>query len=218
LIKTLKILIVDDHRLVRDGIKTMLVTQADKYEFDISEAENSEIAFEKIRIEDFDIILMDYQLPDVTGPDAVIRILRQKPNAKILALSNYDEYTCISNMIDAGAKGYVLKNISPDELTIAIETILTGDTYYAKEISEKIDISKRERTKRKSQLAKYGVTERQIEILKLISIGMTNEEISTKLKLAKRTIDTHRQNLLVKLGVNNTAALIKKATDLSILE
>jgi DNA-binding NarL/FixJ family response regulator len=204
--------------MVRDGIKTMLVTQADKYEFDISEAENSETAFEKIWIENFDIVLMDYQLPDVAGPDAVIRILRQKPNTKILALSNYDEYTCISNMINAGAKGYVLKNISPDELTVAIEAILTGDIYYAKEISEKIDISKRERIKHKSQLAKYGVTERQIEILKLISIGMTNEEISTKLKLAKRTIDTHRQNLLVKLGVNNTAALIKKATDLSILE
>lgn len=213
----LKILIVDDHQLVRDGIKTMLGTQGEKYDFLISEAESGEAAIVKILMQDFDIILIDYQLPDIIGPHVITRILNRKPKTKMLVLSNYDEYTCILNMINAGAKGYVLKNISPGELIIAIETILGGNEYYAAEITEKINFAKRKKIDDNNQREKLGVTERQIEILKLISLGMTNEDISQKLKLAKRTVDTHRQNLLIKLGVNNTAALIKKATELSIL-
>ncbi len=195
----------------------MLLSQSSHFKFNISEADCSEEAFNKVLANDFDIILMDYQLPDVIGPDAVKRILRYKPISKILVLSNYDEYSCILNMKQAGAKGYVLKNISPKELITAIETVLSGKKYYAKEISEKLTDLKRKDIKTMSEREKLGVTNRQIEILKLISDGMTNEDISKKLKLAKRTIDTHRQNLLVKLGVNNTAALIKKATELSIL-
>ena len=195
----------------------MLASRSDKFKFDISEAECSEEAFEKVLAEDFDVILIDYQLPDVIGPDAVTRILHYKPISRILVLSNYDEYSCILNMKQAGAKGYVLKNISPDELITAIETVLSGKKYYARAISEKLTDLKRKKIRNTTQQEKYGVTKRQIEILKFISEGMTNEDISKKLKLAKRTIDTHRQNLLVKLGVNNTAALIRKATELSIL-
>jgi DNA-binding NarL/FixJ family response regulator len=216
-VKPVKILIVDDHQLVRDGIKHMLISRSNKFKFDISEAECSEEAFKKVLAEDFDVILIDYQLPDIIGPDAVTRILHYKPITKILVLSNYDEYSCILNMKEAGAKGYILKNVSPDELITAIETVLSGKKYYAREISEKLSDLKRKKIKSISEQEKYGVTSRQIEILKLISEGMTNEDISKKLKLAKRTIDTHRQNLLVKLGVNNTAALIKKATELAIL-
>lgn len=213
----LKILIIDDHQLVRDGIKTMLNSQNDQYNFIISEADCSEVAFKKIQAEDYDVILIDYQLPDVIGPDAVSRILTFKPKSKIIALSNYDEYSCILNMEEAGAKGYVLKNISPKQLITAIETVVSGRKYYAQEVSEKLIDLKRKKVRNKTQQEKYGVTNRQIEILKLISDGMTNEDISKKLKLSKRTIDTHRQNLLVKLEVNNTAALIRKATELSIL-
>lgn len=217
MIKSIKILIIDDHQLVRDGIKHMLSSQSDRLKFEISEADCSEEAFKKVLAEDFDVILIDYQLPDIIGPDAVKRILQYKPISKILVLSNYDEYSCILNMKQSGAKGYALKNISPDELITAIETILAGQKYYAREISEKMTDLKRKKIRNATQQEKYGVTNRQIEILKFISEGMTNEDISKKLKLAKRTIDTHRQNLLVKLGVNNTAALIKKATELSIL-
>ncbi|MDP1801024.1 MAG: response regulator transcription factor [Bacteroidota bacterium] len=217
--KRLRILIIDDHRLVRDGIKTMLETQSENYDFDISEAESGEEAVAIIKYKDFDIILVDYQLPVMNGAQTVAQILFFKPKSKILAISNYDEYAYITNMIKVGVKGYVLKNISPNELIRAIETILNGKKYYASDVSEKIIDSeeKKENEKNNPHLKKVHVTKRQVEILKLVATGMTNDAISKKLNLSKRTVDTHRQNLLLKLEVHNTAALIKKATELAIL-
>lgn len=217
--KNLDILIIDDHRLVRDGIKTMLETQSDTYNFTVSEAESGEEGVEIIKNKDFDIILVDYQLPTMNGAETVKQILFHKPKAKILTISNYDEYAYITNMIKVGVKGYVLKNISPNELINAIETILLGKKYYASDVSERIidTEQKKETEKNISPLKKVDVTKRQIEILRLVATGMTNEAISKQLNLSKRTVDTHRQNLLLKLEVHNTAALIKKATELSLL-
>lgn len=214
--KKLRILIIDDHRLVRDGIKTMLETQSANYNFEISEAESGEEAVTIIKYKEFDIILVDYQLPGMNGAQTVEQIMLHKPKSKILALSNYDEYTYITNMIKVGVKGYVLKNISPNELIKAIETILLGKKYYASDVSGKIIDSeeKREQEKRNS---KIQITRRQTEILKLVATGMTNDAIAKQLSLSKRTVDTHRQNLLLKLEVHNTAALIKKATELAML-
>jgi DNA-binding NarL/FixJ family response regulator len=217
--KTLKILIVDDHQLVRDGIQTMLETQSDKYKFEILEANSGEEAVRIIKNYDFDIVLMDYQLPNMTGPETVTQILKLKSQTKLLALSNYDEYAYIVNMLKAGVNGYVLKNISPNELIKAIQTILAGKKYYANEISERIiEYKDKELNDRNNPGSKkLGLSKRQLEVLKLVSSGMTNNAISKKLNLAKRTVDTHRQNLLIKLEVNNTAALIKKALELSLL-
>lgn len=217
--KALKILIIDDHQLVRDGIRTMLESQDDKYIFDIMEADSGEEAVRIIRNHDFDIVLVDYQLPVMNGPETVTQILKLKAHTKLLALSNYDEYTYIVNMVKAGVYGYVLKNISPNELIKAIVTILQGKKYYANEISEKIIEykEKEEAMKNNPETKKMRITKRQVEVLKLISAGMTNDAISKKLKLAKRTVDVHRQNLLMKLEVNNTAALIKKAIELSLI-
>jgi len=214
--KDLRILIIDDHRLVRDGIKTMLETQSENYNFDISEAESGEEAIAKIIKKEFDVILVDYQLPVMNGAQTVKEILAYRPKAKILALSNYDEYTYIANMIKVGVKGYVLKNISPNELIKAIETILQGKKYFANDVSEKI-IDSEAKKESNALLSKISITRRQTEILKLVATGMTNEAIAKKLSLSKRTVDTHRQNLLLKLDVHNTAALIKRATELSIL-
>lgn len=214
--KRLRILIIDDHRLVRDGIKTMLETQSANYDFDISEAENGEDAIEIIKNRDFDIILVDYQLPKMNGAQTVEQILFYKPKSKILALSNYDEYTYITNMIKVGVKGYVLKNISPNELIKAVETILLGKKYYASDVSGKI-IDSEEKREQEKRNARIRITRRQSEVLKLVATGMTNDAIAKQLSLSKRTVDTHRQNLLLKLDVHNTAALIKKATELAML-
>ncbi|MBK7666728.1 MAG: response regulator transcription factor [Sphingobacteriaceae bacterium] len=215
--KTLHILIIDDHQLVRDGIKTMLFSKADEYDFLITEADAGEKGIQKVLESDFDIVLADYQLPDLIGPDMVSRILLHKPKQKILALSGYDEYACIKNMMNAGAKGYVLKNISPDELIRAIETILSGRKYYASDVKQKVELFRKKKNVGSRQQLKLGVSAREMQILNLIAKGLTNDEISKKLKLAKRTVDTHRQNLLVKFNVSNTAILISKATELAML-
>ena len=203
--------------MVRDGIKTMLSTQPKSFSFETSEAECGEEAISKILSETFDIVLMDYQLPDINGPEVITKVLNIKPKEKILAFSSYDEYACILNMKNAGAKGYVLKNISPRELILAIDTVLKGRRYYAQEVTDKINFYRRKRVKNKAQQEKFGITNRQFEILRLISDGMTNDNISAELNVAKRTVDSHRQNLLDKFGVNNTAALIKKATELGVI-
>lgn len=215
--KPLNILIIDDHQLVRNGIKTMLVLEGDKYDFTIKEAHNGEIGIQEVVKNNYDVVLADYQLPDIIGPDMVSRILVHKPKSKILALSGYDEYACIKNMMSAGAKGYVLKNISPSDLLHAIETILDGKKYYANDVKEKLDVFRKKKVIGNRQQVKMGVSSREVQILKLIAQGLTNDAISKKLKLAKRTVDTHRQNLLDKFNVNNTAVLIRKATELAIL-
>jgi DNA-binding NarL/FixJ family response regulator len=208
--ETVQLLIVDDHQMVRDGIRVMLESQNKTYDFIITEAENGEDAIKNVLKYDYDIVLIDYQLPKMTGMETVEKILLYKPTTKILALSNYDELTYINNMLKAGASGYILKNVEPVELIAAIKTILNDKVFYSNEVAIKL-IESKKRTA--SSIDKYSLTKRELEILKLITQEKTNDEISTLLFIAKRTVDSHRQNLLNKLGVKNTVGLTKIAIE-----
>ena len=213
----LKILIIDDHKMVRDGIRFMLESNK-KYVFAIDEAIDGQEGVEKAKNNSYSIIIMDYQLPKVNGADAARMIVKSKPDAKILALSNYNEYMYIDNIISAGAKGFILKNIGPEELISAIETILSDKNYYSNDVAIKLISFKNDpfnggKKFDKSKKANF-LSKREIEILKLIVNEFTNEEIANKLFLSKRTVDTHRQNLLNKLRVKNTAGLVKYAIEL----
>jgi DNA-binding NarL/FixJ family response regulator len=213
-IQKVRLLIVDDHQMVRDGIRVMLESQSKTYKFIITEAENGEDAIQNILKNDYDIILIDYQLPKMTGMETVERILLYKPTTKILALSNYDELTYINNMLKAGASGYILKNVEPLELIAAIKTILSDKVFYSNEVAIKLIESKKRII---SNIEKYALTKRELQILKLITHEKTNDEISTLLCIAKRTVDSHRQNLLNKLHVKNTVGLTKIAIELKLI-
>ena len=134
----IKTLIVDDHKIVRNGLKIMLESKNKKYKFIVEEAEDAEEAIQKVREKNFNIVIMDYKLPGLNGAEATKKILLFNQNIKILALSNYDEYICITNMLEAGAHGFVLKNIGYEELISAITTILSGNTYYSNEVALKL--------------------------------------------------------------------------------
>jgi DNA-binding NarL/FixJ family response regulator len=221
--KKIKILIVDDHKMVRDGIRSMLESQEKKYKFVLEEAENGEEGVEKARKSHFDVIIMDYQLPVMNGVDATRTIMAHDPDMKILALSNYDEYMYIDNMMKSGAKGFVLKNIGPEEIIHAIETLLSGKHYYSSDVAVKLisfdpDHQQIARLLRQKKEKTESLSRRELEILKLIAAEHTNEEIATRLFISKRTVDTHRQNLMKKLNVKNTAGLVKFAMELNILE
>lgn len=204
----INILIVDDHKMVRDGLKVMLESKSDSINFVITEAENGDEALELVAKNEYDIILMDHQLPTISGSEVVSRIIKINPTAKILAVSNYDEFAYISEMLKSGAKGYVLKNIGPDELFKAIETILSGKNYYANDVAIKlINVSTIQQINNNPEKAS-GLSSRELLILKMIAGEMTNEQIAKELSVAKRTVDSHRQNLLNKLNVKNTAGLI----------
>ncbi len=212
----ISLLIVDDHQMIRDGIRVMLESLDSRYHFKITETENGEDAVKKVMHTQYDIVFIDYQLPGMSGAETIEKILTLRPHTRVLALSNYDEVTYINNMMKSGAKGYVLKNIEPAELLNAIKTILSGKPFYSNEVAVKLL-----ENEKKSPGIKVpntnGLTKMQLVVLKMIAQEMNNEEIAASLNIAKRTVDTHRQNLLMKLNVKNTAGLVKAAFQLKLI-
>lgn len=206
-VKKISVLIVDDHKMVRFGICNMLQSKTEPYHFKISQASDGSSALELLFENDFDIVFMDHQMPGISGPDVVRRALIKKPDLKILGISNYDEPAFITEMLRAGAMGYVLKNIGTEELILAIETILSGKKYYANDVANRM-INVISESLDEDEARKITVSKREMQILLLIAEELTNEQISDRLKIAKRTVDSHRQNLLNKLKVKNTAGLI----------
>jgi DNA-binding NarL/FixJ family response regulator len=212
---SVNVLIVDDHQMVRDGLKVMLQSKKDIFQFTIDEAENGEEALKKVLRKNYDAVLMDYQMPDMSGAETTENMLQYQPRIKVLAISNYDELPYVEKMIASGARGYVLKNIEPSQLLTAIKTILDNKTYYSNEVSTKLlDAAGHNAV----ILEKHGLTRRELEVLRMIAMEMTNEEIAEKLFVGKRTVDTHRQNLLNKLHARNTVGLIKAAYKLELVK
>lgn len=210
------VLIIDDHMMVRDGLKVMLASLSGNLHFKITEAESGAEAMHKISRSPFDLVIIDYQMPGFSGAETVHMILRYKPDMKILALSNYDELPYVQSMMDAGASGYVLKNIEPAEMLNAIKTILSGNLYYCSQVAVKLIDSGQEKHIDTAHVKKI-LTEREMEVLQMIAMEMTNDQIAHKLNVAKRTVDTHRQHILNKLQVKNTAGLVKVAIKLNLV-
>lgn len=204
-----KTLIVDDHQMIRDGIRTMLESNIKNFKFIVTESDSGKDAIDKVQSNDYDIILMDYQLPKLNGAETIYQLLLYKPKLKILALSGFDEYSYINNMMESGAKGYVLKNIGPTELVTAIEAILNGKFYYSSDIATKLIHTK----EIKSNISPSTLSSRELELIKLIAIEKSNMEIAEILNISTRTVETHRHNILNKLGVKNTVGIIKYAIE-----
>jgi len=215
-VKTIRLLIVDDHQMVRDGIKIMLESKHDVIKFEIEEAESGEIAIQRVLKNNFDIVLMDYQLPGMSGIETLQNIRLYKKDMKVLVLSNYDELSNIQSMMNEGANGYILKNIDPSQLINAIQSVINGKPYYSNEVALKL-IDSANKEERHFNKETSGLSKRELEVLKLIAHEMTNDEIAKSLFISKRTVDTHRQNLLKKLHVKNTAGLIKVAYAFDLL-
>jgi len=215
--KTTRILIVDDHQLLRYGLKIMLQSFRKELDLEVHETDSGEKALHYLAKSEADLAIIDYRLEGITGAQTTERILRFRPAVKILALSNYNEYPVIAAMLDAGALGYVLKSIAPAELLTAVRTVLAGKKYLCSEAAlAMIDASENRDVSRK--LRQYKITGRELEVLHHIVQGMTNAAIAGKLFLNRRTVDTHRQNLLKKMNVKNTAALVRLALELRLLE
>lgn len=210
----IKILLVDDHKVLRDGIRYTLSLQ-EKIPVEIDEAENGREAVEMARQFNYDIIIMDIKMPDVGGIAATKEIIKYDKRAKILALSMHDEEYQIVKMIQAGARGYILKNIGSEELLKAIIKVSKGEKYYSSEVAIKLmgsyhdDIVERKPRQKKSYIG--ILSKRELEILKLIANEYTNEQIAKKLFISKRTVDSHRQNMLNKTQSKNTAGLLRYA-------
>jgi two-component system, NarL family, nitrate/nitrite response regulator NarL len=206
----ISLFIVDDHQMLIDGIKALL---ADELSFEVvGEALQSDEALEKLKKKKVDIVITDINMPNMSGIELTKNLRLVYPDQKILALSMFGEKTTISDMVDAGVSGYILKNTGRQELVTALCTIAKGQSFFSEKVSEEL--------KRTDEVVdrRYILTSREREIVKHIAKGMSHTEIGEKLFISPRTVDTHRTNLMKKLEVNSIAELIKLAIQLKLID
>jgi DNA-binding NarL/FixJ family response regulator len=215
-----RIILADDHTILRDGIRALLSADAD---LDVvGEASNGAEVLAMLETTPADVVLMDVQMPVLDGFATMPELRRRFPEVRVLVLTMLDHENYVARMFDAGALGYVLKNAAISEITHAIRTVAGGNQFLCTEIGLNMLY------KAVAQSASVSIddagghagselTARELEVLKLIAEGLTNGEISDKLFTSKRTIETHRQNIIAKTQAKNTAALIKLAVSRGLI-
>lgn len=208
-LKKLKLYIVDDHKLFREGLKLLLSTQ--DFVQHIYEASNGKEFVENLALADCDVVLMDIEMPEMNGIEATEAALRLKPGLKIIVLSMYGDEQYYYKMVDAGVKGFVLKNSGIEKVVAAIRKVADGENYFSEELLMNILSNMREGGKNEPEVPDNEISEREMEILYHVCLGLSNQEIADKLFISKRTVDKHRANLLSKTGCKNTAALVMYA-------
>lgn len=200
------ILLVDDHTIVTDGLKALL--DGDSAYVVKGGAANGQIAIEMLRILKIDLVLMDIDMPVLNGIEATKIIKKEMPEKKIIMLTMHDEKAMIKMMLDIGADGYLLKNSGKAEIIKAIENVMAGEQYYSDEVTSVLLETKTS----KDELGIISeLTDREIQIIKLIADGLSNKEIGEKLFISHRTVDTHRTNFMNKLDLHNVAGIVKFA-------
>ncbi|MGI9552074.1 MAG: response regulator [Aurantibacter sp.] len=204
---TTKIAITDDHVLVLNGIKAMLDdTSGIKV---VGTYETAQHTLDSIGDDRPDILLLDINLPDIDGIELCKTLIKQQPDLKILALTNFDEISFVKKMLANGAKGYLLKNTQKAELIEALKTVLEGGQYLQKKVEKKL--MSHALGRRRTDDFIPNLTRRELEVLEAIGEELTTQEISEKLFISVKTVETHRMNLMSKLGARNSVGLIKTA-------
>lgn len=215
----IKVILVDDHQIVRDGIRSLLSDCIDITV--IGEAKNAYDFFEIIKKNSPDVVLLDISLPSMSGIEVSKILAAEYPQIKILMLSMYTSEEFIFNALKSGIHGYLPKNTTKKELVLAINEVYKGHEYFSKSISDTI-------LKSYVNSAKYGnsvsdnklenLTNREREILHYIIQGMSNPNIAKKLNISIRTVETHKTSIMKKLELNNTVDLIKFAIKNNLIE
>ncbi|MEQ6119832.1 response regulator transcription factor [Reichenbachiella sp. MALMAid0571] len=212
----MNILIADDHKMFREGLAELLGKEHNmEVVGDVGSGKEIRELLEQQKV---DIILMDIDMGETNGIDMTAEIKKDYPDIKILALSMHGDKNYIIKMLEAGANGYILKNAGKEEMINAIHTAANGNTYFSSQVSAKLLDHISNPVTKKKKTEDTPLTDREIEVLVLISEEYSNPEIAEKLFISVRTVDTHRRNLLDKLGVKNTAGLVKYAIQKGFLD
>ncbi|MFD2247371.1 response regulator transcription factor [Pontibacter ruber] len=209
----INLIITDDHKIIRDGLKSLL--RGEESIRVVGEASNGNELISLLATTPADVVLMDLNMPEKDGYETTKYLAEHYPKVKVLVLSMLDHESYVNRIINAGASGYILKNAGKEELRSAIQLVAAGTPYICSEVA--MDLLKRSHAPASTSVSipttsgTKDLSKREMEVLALIAEGYTNAEIADKLFTSKRTVETHRQNLLEKTNSKNTATLIKYA-------
>lgn len=204
-VNDIKIILVDDHALFRNGLRE-LISMREGYRI-VGEASDGGEFLEMLPITAVDVVFMDIAMPGMSGADATREALAIRPDLKVICLSMFGEESYYSRMVDAGAKGFLLKDSSIDEVFGAIDSVLRGESCFSQALMSTIS--------RSAAAAEDSVADdlssREVEVLLGICRGLSTQEIADELFISKRTVDAHRAKILEKTGCKNTASLVVHA-------
>jgi DNA-binding NarL/FixJ family response regulator len=202
---TIRILCVDDHPLVRKGIASILANEADMEL--VAEANNGHEAVALFKEHKPDVVLMDLRMPELDGTSATRMIRQESPDARIIALTSYDGDQDIYRALEAGVRGYILKEMVHTEVVRAIRTVHSGKRLMPQEVAERLS----------EYFPQVALTPREVEVLGCVARGMANKEIATRLGTASGTVKMHIQNILAKLGASDRTHAVTIAMERGIL-
>jgi DNA-binding NarL/FixJ family response regulator len=209
-VNKIRVLVADDHGIVREGIRMILALHSDIEV--VGEAANGQEAIEQVMKCEPDVVLMDIAMPGLGGLEALLEIVKIRPQTRVLVLTQYDNAEYIYRFLKSGAAGYVLKKAAGDDLVAAIRAVHQGNSWVDPAIAEKVIKGFLNRPEMSEDEALYeSLSDREKQVLKLIAEGHTTQEIADILRLGIKTIMTHRTTLMEKLGFHNRTDLIKYA-------
>lgn len=215
--ETVRIIIADDHKIIRVGLRGILEREPGIEV--VGEADDGNQLLDVLATTATDVILMDIDMGRTNGIDITQKLREEYPDINVLALTMHEEEQHIVSMLEAGAKGYLLKSTGREELLAAIYTVAKGDSYFSNQVS--VTLLKAITTLKNKSSAKTSadtlLTGRETEVLRLIAREYSNGKIAEELFISIRTVDTHRRNLMDKLHVRNTAGLVKYAIEKALV-
>lgn len=210
---TIRVLLTDDHQIVRDGLRSMLAREMDIEV--VGEAENGREAIASTRALSPDVVVMDIGMKELNGIDATKRLVEEFPDIRVIGLSMHSDGRYVSEMLRSGARGYLLKDSAIDELTEAIRVVADGGTFLSRGVTGVVLEDYVRRMSGEDGAAVQGparaLSSREREVLQLIAEGLSTKQIAAELHLSGKTVETHRRQIMDKLGIYNIAGLIKFA-------
>ena len=208
----IKIHLADDHQVLVDGIQFLLHTVSD-FEI-VGFSLNGKNLYNEVTSNQAQILILDLNMPEKDGVDVLKEFTQKGSSCKIIVLSSYDDLKIIKEVMKLGANGYLTKNCDGDNIIEAIYAVLNGEDYFCKAVRQKIFnlvANGNQKVNKEVHLTNSVLTEREIEVITLISLEYTGKEISNKLFISTNTVETHRKNIIKKIKVKNTIGLVKYA-------
>jgi DNA-binding NarL/FixJ family response regulator len=212
----LRIFLADDHMVVREGLKSLVNSQADMHV--VGEADNGDAAWRSACVLVPDVVVMDVSMPEMSGAEATGRLRRECPRVKVLALTVFEDKGYLRQMLDAGASGYVLKRAVTDELVRAIRTVAAGGSYVDPTLAGSLVSSYFNQDTAEGHAPASELSERESQVLRFIAWGYSNKEIGWKLNISSKTVDTYKLRLMEKLNLRSRTDIVRYALRQGLLQ